>query len=80
MSPMTKTFDWDSATVMVRVPTHWTATSQVEEVELPLRTFAALLLTNAPRDWFAQPPISSDLPLAIEYEDPPILEGARDGE
>lgn len=70
MSPMTKTFDWDKATVVVRVPTHWTATSQVEEIELPLRTFAGLLLTSAPKEWFAETPVSSDLPLAIEVADP----------
>lgn len=66
----TKTFDWDKATVRVRVPTHWTAISSVEEFDLPLEPFARLLLTSVPSEWFAQPPVSDDLPLAITVEDP----------
>jgi hypothetical protein len=69
---MMKTFDWDNATVVVRVPTHFTATSQVDEIELPIASFARLLLTNVPDEWFAQTPVSSDLPLAIEISDPEV--------
>jgi hypothetical protein len=58
-------FDWDSATVKVTVPVHHTATVEKQEVEMPLRTFGALLLTNLPAEWFAEPPVSADLPLYI---------------
>lgn len=65
-------YDWDSATVKVKVPVHHTATVEMVEVELPLESFARLLLTSVPSEWFAQPPVSDDLPLFVPY--PPIDE------
>jgi hypothetical protein len=63
-------FDWDSATVKLMVPVHHTASRDVQEVELAIETFARLLLTSVPAEWFAEPPVSADLPLAIESPDP----------
>lgn len=69
---MTETmlFDWDNATVRVRVPVRFTATEEVQEYDLPLKTFGELLLTNLPASWFAEMPVSGDLPLFIKLEDP----------
>ena len=36
-------YNWDAATVLVKVPTHFTATETVTEVELPLCQFADLI-------------------------------------
>lgn len=57
--------DWDSATIKVSVPVHHTASAERQEFELPIKAFATFLLTQAPSDWFAKPPTSSDLPLFI---------------
>lgn len=65
-------YDWDNATVRVRVPVHYTAGGDVQEVELPLGTFARLLLTSVPEEWFAQPPVSDDLPLHVTFPPLPI--------
>lgn len=66
-------FDWDNATVTVKVPVdNGTTGIEMQEMELPLKSFARLLLTNVPGEWFAQPPISDDLPLFVEY--PPVDE------
>jgi len=59
------TFDWDAATVRITVPVHHTATSDRQDIELTLRQFAGLLLTNAPTEWFTRAPVSNDLPLAV---------------
>lgn len=63
-------FNWDAATVKVTVPVHHTATMEHQEIELPLESFARLLLTSVPGEWFAQTPISADLPLLIETDEP----------
>lgn len=68
MAPMM--FDWDGATVKVAVPVHHTATVEQQEIELPLESFARLILTSVPSEWFVEPPISADLPLAIYPEEP----------
>ncbi len=66
-------FDWDRVTVMIKVYVdNGTTGGEMQEMELPLESFARLLLTSVPGDWFAQPPISDDLPLFIEY--PPVDE------
>lgn len=43
-------YDWDKATVRVRVPVHYTATSAEQEVNLPLGALAALLQQSKPLD------------------------------
>jgi hypothetical protein len=63
-------FDWDSATVKVTVPVHHTATVEMQEMELSLESFGRLLLTSVPSEWFAESPVSADLPLAIYPKDP----------
>jgi hypothetical protein len=54
------TFDWDAATVKVTVPVSHTATTETQEIEMPVAVFARLLFANT-----QQPPTSDDLPLAI---------------
>lgn len=64
-------FDWDNATVSVRVPTYHTSSVTWSEFELPLGTLARLLLTSVPAEWFVEPPTGGeDLPLFIKVEDP----------
>ena len=55
--------NWDEATVTLKVPVHFTATSDVAEIELSLESFARLLLTKVPSSWFVEPPVSDDLPM-----------------
>jgi hypothetical protein len=64
------TFNWDNVTVKVKVWTDNGTDSEMQEVELPMETFARLLLTSVPGEWFAKPPISDDLPLHIPH--PPL--------
>lgn len=59
-------FDWDNAAVKVLVPVHFTAGHEIQEFTLPLSSFARLLLTSVPAEWFAQPPVSANLPLHID--------------
>ena len=66
--PETMMFDWDSAKVKVTVPVHFTASTVMHEVEIPLASFARLLLTSVPHEWFAE----NDLPLAIDIPDPDV--------
>jgi hypothetical protein len=63
-------FDWDRVTVKVKVYVdNGTTGGEMQEMELPLQSFARLLLTSIPE---ANPlnVISGDLPLFIEY--PPV--------
>jgi hypothetical protein len=48
-------YDWDKATVRVRVPIHFTASSDVAEIDIPLGALARLL----------QQSNGEDLPLAV---------------
>lgn len=59
-------FDWDNARVKVSVPVHHTSLVEYQEFELPIESFARLLLTTVPSEWFAETPTSSDLPLFID--------------
>lgn len=63
-------FDWDSAIVTVTVPVHHTCVTEHQQVELPLESFARLLLTSVPSEWFVQPPVSHDLPLCVDPGEP----------
>lgn len=71
-------FDWDNATVKVSVPVYFTAGGEVQEVTLPLASFARLLLTSVPAEWFAEPPVSADLPLHIDSGPIPARGGEGD--
>lgn len=48
-------YDWDKATVRLRVPVHFTAASDVAEIDIPLGALARLL----------QQSTGEDLPLAV---------------
>ena len=67
------TFNWDRVTVTVKVwVDNGTTGGEMQEMELPMESFARLLLTSVPSEWFVEPPVSSDLPFFIEY--PPVDE------
>ena len=59
-------FNWDGARVKLIVPVNRDGVDREDEVELGLESFARLLLTNVPSDWFAEVPVSFDLPFFIE--------------
>ena len=65
-----KTFDWDSAKIIIKVPTDSEISGeQIEDIELSLTHFMELLMTSVDEKYFSEIPTFSSLPFAIDEHD-----------